>query len=142
MTANNISLNECSIKAIPVGESKRNTFLRSHFGNKEFIAESAIFNTAYKQCPDYKGGYWNFYELTNGGFYLAPAGCDKLEIFVAGNGFQGVLSADAIGIVICLFVINGLAWKFDDDMMVDKYYMLRDYALDHGECSSIFGAID
>lgn len=44
---------------------------------------------------DYNGGFWNFYTLTNGGFYMAPAGDKRMRLEVDGNGFSGEMSADA-----------------------------------------------
>jgi hypothetical protein len=41
----------------------------------------------------------DYYELSNGGFYMAPCLDKKLTMFVEGNGYEGILSADAAGIV-------------------------------------------
>jgi hypothetical protein len=33
-----------------------------------------VFDTASQLSPDYNGGYWEFYNLSNGGFYIAGIG--------------------------------------------------------------------
>ncbi len=50
-----------------------------------------------KLSSDYHGGYWEFYKLSNGGFYMAQDTGRKFQVFCE-NGFAGELSADALGI--------------------------------------------
>ena len=86
---------------------------------------------------DYNGGYWHFYTLTNGGFYLALASDKPVHISVEGNGFDGEMSADAAGIMATLFALGQLAGEVQGtdsgDVLIDRYYFLRDFALDHAE---------
>ena len=37
---------------------------------------------------DYSGGYWNFYELSNGGFYMALE-LETARLIIASNGYAG-----------------------------------------------------
>jgi hypothetical protein len=39
--------------------------------------EPLVYATADSLSADYTGGYWNFYALSNGGFYMAPGGNDR-----------------------------------------------------------------
>ncbi len=48
-------------------------------------------------CREYRGAYWLMWELSNGGFYMAPARDEMLNI-EAMNYFSGQMSADAAGI--------------------------------------------
>lgn len=97
---------------------------------------------------DYKGGLWHFYELSNGGFYLAPNKTERMRVEVDGNGFDGAMSADAAGIVATLFALNHLvALVYEEggpelDKLSDHYYFLRDFALGHPEAVTILRAID
>ena len=95
---------------------------------------------------DYSGSYWHFYTLTNGGFYLAPTSDKLMHISVEGNRFDGEMSADAAGIVATLFALGQLAGEVQGtdsgDVLIDRYYFLRDFALDHAEARLIFKAID
>ena len=51
------------------------------------------------------------------------------------NGYQGILSADAMGINCCLYAYSDLS--FSDDIYIDHYYWLRDYMLDHKEADEL-----
>ena len=73
---------------------------------------------------------------------MAPCLDVKLDMFVASNGYEGVLSADAAGIVASLYVINQLCWLDQSEKMIDQYYSLRDYTSEHSEANEIYAAID
>ena len=63
-----------------------------------------MFSLAERLSEDYHGGYWEFYTLSNGGFYMAPSG-DRFYHVTCENQFEGDLSEDAFGITglsICL----------------------------------------
>jgi Antirestriction protein len=92
-------------------------------------------------AKDYSGGYWHFYELSNGGFYMAPE-CEPLILLVAGNGYAGRMSAEAAGITACLFAFSHLSFRIPDEVIGCHYHQLRDFALEHPEASAILAAID
>ena len=73
---------------------------------------------------------------------MAPCLDGKLEMVVVSNGYEGVLSADAVGIVASLYVINQLCWLDQSEKKIDHYYSLRDYASEHSEANEIYAAID
>jgi hypothetical protein len=92
----------------------------------------------------YCGGYWHFYCLDNGGFYLAP---DDNRVFAVScdNYFTGELSADALGITACLYAYSHLSFSGDTDFAracAQHYHWLRVYTYDHPEVAAILGAID
>lgn len=93
-------------------------------------------------CPDYRGGYWEFFTLSNGGFYMAPAAERAFVLTCEGNGVRGEVSADAAGIVATLMTLNCLAWTTQDPYFTDSFYWLRDFALEHAEAGAILRAID
>ena len=106
--------------------------------------EPLVYATADRLSCDYKGGYWEFYALNNGGFYMAPAE-DKPFHISCENGFAGELSADALGITACLYAYSYLS--FSDllgfaYMCAEQYHRLREYTLDHSEAEEIMAAID
>lgn len=123
-----------------VPESQRLRFFPRFFGSKFLHGENLIYAWARGLCPDYNGGFWHFYTLDNGGFYVAPDRKDAMRIVVDGNGYDGTMSADAAGIVITLFALGRLAVHFES--ATDHYYALRDYASEHAENAAIFAAID
>ena len=61
------------------------------------------------------------------------------------NGFEGVLSADALGIAACLYAYSHLSFSRMNgftETCARQYYWLRDYMLEHPEARAILGAID
>ncbi|WP_058532887.1 antirestriction protein [Legionella saoudiensis] len=122
-------------------QRNRLNFLPKHV-KKHFIQfENIIYYLAHSMCHQYTGGYWDFYELSNEGFFLAPESTQQFEIYVDGNGFNGIVSPEALGVILTLFSINGIAGK-GEEYLIDKYYSLRDYALQHEERDLILLAID
>ncbi|MGR8998212.1 MAG: antirestriction protein [Gammaproteobacteria bacterium] len=74
-------------------------------------------------ADDYNGSYWEFYELSNGGFYMAPRSDSKFNVSCE-NGFEGQLSADALGIVACLYAHSNLSFSGKsrfDEICVQQY---------------------
>ena len=132
-----------TIQAVQVQDNLRLNFLPKYFGKYFFKAEPQIYSTLSKLASEYHGGYWNFFELSNGGFYMAPESDKSFLVYVQSNGYADCLSPDAAGIVSCLFVINQLCWANpNDEKMIEQYYLLRDYASEHYEANAIFAAID
>ena len=106
--------------------------------------EPFIYTVTERLSRDYHGGYWEFYQLSNGGFYMAPA-ADRLFHLICANQFEGDLTADALGITACLYAYSNLSFSGPDafaDICNDQYYWLKDYALGHPEVEAILGATD
>ena len=93
---------------------------------------------------EYNGGYWEFYALSNGGFYMAPNSESSFHV-ACENGFEGDLSADALGIAACLYAYSQLSFTTNNEfaeICTRQYHMLRDYMLEHSEVQVILGTID
>ena len=103
--------------------------------------ESAVYAAMREMAAEYTGGYWHYYDVSNGGFYMAPQAETPFAVSVHGNGFAGSLSADTVGIVASLFGINRIANR-GCERCIEHYYLLRDYAASHPEAHHIFRAID
>lgn len=61
------------------------------------------------------------------------------------NGYEGNLSADALGIAACLYAYSHLSFGGGDafvEACTEQYHLLRDYMLEHDEARGILGAID
>ncbi|WP_454875100.1 antirestriction protein [Paraburkholderia xenovorans] len=123
-------------------EASRCQFLPSHFGRHMMVGEALVYSWLDRLSIDYNGGVWDFYSLSNGGFYMAPSGDKRFNIDVSGNGFSGEMSADAAGIVASLFGLCHLANRFGDDKSINQYHWLRDFAIEHAEAGLIMRAID
>ena len=106
--------------------------------------EPAIFSIAASVVTEYNGAYWEFYSLSNGGFYMAPCS-DKQYQVSCDNGFEGKLSADALGITACLYAYSHLSFASNPsfaDICSNQFHLLHEYMLDHDEASAILAAID
>jgi hypothetical protein len=106
--------------------------------------EPVVYTFAERLSKDYQGGYWEFYTLSNSGFYMAPAG-DRPFRVICENQFEGDLSADALGITACLYAYSHLSFAGPPafaDICSDHHYWLRDFALEHPEAGAILKAID
>ncbi|HDU3681971.1 TPA: antirestriction protein [Klebsiella aerogenes] len=106
--------------------------------------ESCIFGWMDRLCTDYHGGIWNFSTLSNGGAFMAPESehDEKWILFNSMNGNGAELTSEAAGIVSCLLAYSHHACRTECDAMTEHYHRLRDYALNHPECSAIMYLID
>ena len=106
--------------------------------------EPAIYTFASQLSPDYNGGYWQFYQLASGGFYMAPDTDDIFKV-CCDNGFEGTMSADALGVTTCLYAYSHLSFSKESslaELCGNHYHLLRDFALEHAEVQTILVAID
>ena len=105
--------------------------------------EPVVYGITDRMTEDYDGGYWHFYTLYNGGFYMAPAE-DRVFHVRCRNMYEGDLSADALGIVACLYAYSKLSYSLSDVAReyARHYHLLRDYMVGHPEVREILGATD
>ena len=126
-----------------IKEQQRINHTAALFGSNFPIAlEPAIYTFAERLSPDYRGGYWQFHQLSNGGFYMAP---DDTEPFlvISDNGYEGTMSADAMGITACLYAYSHLS--FDPkltEICAEHHHRLREFMLEHAEAKHILSATD
>ena len=78
-----------------------------------FNIEPAVYSIANNIATDYNGAYWEFYALSNGGFYMAPSSNQSYQV-ICQNGFEGTLSADALGITACLYGYSHLSFSSNE----------------------------
>ena len=105
--------------------------------------EPFVYAMTSKLSEDYSGGYWHFYQLSNGGFYMAPDGDGQYAV-VSENGFEGFMSADALGLTVCLYAYSHLSFGETDFAYTcgQQYHLLREFMFGHAEAGAILGAID
>jgi uncharacterized protein YyaL (SSP411 family) len=132
--------------AARVPPSRRRSFLPKYFGPRLMMrGENLVYSWIRHLCKSYNGAYWHFYELPNGGFYLAPDLSETLKI-AADDGFEDELSSDAAGIVVTLYALGQLAAENVEteqgDLLAERYHLLRSFASSHAEWSLIRRAID
>ena len=126
-----------------VEDSERLMTLPRHFGNRLLVLEGTVYDFMRRFAPDYRGGFWNFYELSTGGFYMAPEHEGSFRFAIDSNGYEGEMSADAAGITVCLCAYSHLSFRYaNDDLFGAHFHNLREFAIHHAEASEIFAAID
>ena len=105
--------------------------------------EPTVFSFADHMAENYSGGYWDFFTLSNGGFYMHPRSDEPFNVSCE-NGHEGSLSGDALGIVVCLYAYSHLSFCGGgfDEVCAEHYHLLREFALNHPEAGGIFSAID
>lgn len=105
--------------------------------------EPTVYAMASNLAPAYSGGFWDFFALSNGGFYMAPT---DAEMFIVSsmNSFEGTLSADALGITACLFAYSHLSFQGNAfaEVVAEHFHHLREFALTHCESAGILAATD
>ena len=139
MTPNRV---EDTVVATLVSDRERLNTLPRFFGTKLVLFEQLVYRWADALCPTYTGGFWDYYTLSNGGFYMALRSFEPMRVAVDGNGYDGTLSADAAGIVCVLFALGELCAQTRRDDFAELYHHLRDFAATHVEARQIYRAID
>jgi len=143
MTSTNVHHHPIVASLVP--EDRRLDFLPRHFGTHMMLVETQIYHQFANLAPQYRGGYWEFFDLSNGGCYLAP-GQDFFRLIHPGGAFDATVSGDAAGIVASLYTFSHLAFHFEHNPFGDRlshfFHLLRDYAAHHPEASLIFRIID
>lgn len=135
-------VNSLSSRVVP--EAERMSVVDKLFGIGYVLKlEPTVFRFAERLAADYHGAYWQFYALSNGGFFMAPRG-DTIFEFSCENGFQGKLSANALGLTACLYAYSHLSFGGDAfaDLCGNQYHLVREYMFQHPEAKSILRAID
>ena len=127
-----------------LADGERADFVHALFGLAfPLKLEPTIFAMAGMLAEDYNGGFWQFHALSNGGFYMAPDVDRGFEVSCE-NGFEGTLSADALGVTACLYAFSHLSFGEGAfaEACAEQYHLLREYAMDHPEAGVILAAID
>jgi hypothetical protein len=134
---------EVSIVSTKVVERQRLDFLPQHFGRLMLKIEHAVYSQLRMLCADYQGGYWDYFDLSNGGCYLAPSTPRGYRILVEGNGFSGCLDAECAGIVATLFALSHASMRHPNvERLSERFYQLREFACEHPDGNLIMAAID
>ncbi|AUN71082.1 hypothetical protein A9F08_20155 [Klebsiella pneumoniae] len=145
-TQNHQFAEHTAITASVVPDKLRIGFWPQHFGSipQWITLEPRIFAWMDRLCADYHGGIWRFSTLSNGGAFMAPESDhdEKWTLFNSMNGNGAELTSEAAGMVACLMAYSHHACRTECDAMTEHYYLLRDYALIHPECSAIMHLID
>jgi len=134
------TVNESIVESI-IPEDQRLEQLPKQFGQRFLLVENAVYQFMEQLCEQYNGGYWEFYSLSNGGFFMAPVMGNTVKIAWAENYFEGTVTANAAGIIACLFAYSYAAMK-GSEQAAEMFHKLRDYIHHHEERDLIFKVVD
>ena len=95
--------NETRISSYVVVDELRLNFLPHYLGAQYLQGEALVYDWAARLSSAYNGGSWDFFQLSNGGFYMAPSNCGRVLVRWHMNGYSDMMGADAFGIVVTLF---------------------------------------
>lgn len=141
---NTSSSTAATITSKTIPENQRINHTANLFGhNFPIRLEPFIYSITENIAHEYHGGYWQFHTLSNGGFYMTPSANKPFNVSCE-NGFEGELSADALGITACLYAYSTLSFNGDSfaGLCTEQYHLLREYMFEHPEVGSILQAID
>ena len=131
-----------TITKTKVPDDERMEFLPRKLGKLFLKFEMSVYAHMDNLCPEYRGGFWEFYDLSNGGFYMAYDHEESLRVVFPFNYFDEEMSADAASIAANLFALNSLTWDTRSEQAIDAFYALRDFAAEHPEGAKIMRVID
>jgi hypothetical protein len=105
--------------------------------------EPCLYDITGQLSSQYSGGYWEIHVLSNGGMWMHPRSSKTFSVSCQ-NGFQGNMSAEALGITGCLYAYSGLSFDTGAfaDTMAEQYRWLREFACSHSAAQAILRAID
>lgn len=137
-----ISNNAQPIFATKVPVRERMGCFPGFFGDRFIDTENTVYSFAENIVVGYRGEFWDFYRLSNGGFFIAPTKALLYELLVSfGNGYRGEMSARATGLVVCINSYDFLAESTRNIVFVTQSERLREYANIHPEKSKILAAV-
>lgn len=130
------------ITSAVVPDELQQNVLPRYLGVHYIAAETFVHDWAARLCSSYDGGRWDYFTLSNGGFYMAPSDLGRVHVRWHLNGYNDMMGADAFGITVTLFALCHLAEKTQDDTVIERFHQLREFATQHVEAANILRAID
>ena len=132
-------LQDTQILATEVKDELRFGFTTQLFGDGACIeGERAVYQWMRRLCSSYNGGYWQFYCLSNGGYFMMPSGADSLRLVWPLNWSDEVVSPQAAGVVATLFALSEMMERGADDLQIQNFHLLRDFLAEHPEAGAMF----
>jgi hypothetical protein len=142
---NELTSENSSITATIINDVDRLPYVEKLFGLYFPLAiEPAVYTVTEKMAPDYRGGFWNFFKLSNSGFFMAEDS-ERLYQVTSLNQYQCELSAQGCGIVSCLTAFSHLSFSRNEQLgrlCSTHFHLLRDYMFEVPEADLILRLID
>ncbi|MEJ1961063.1 MAG: antirestriction protein [Gammaproteobacteria bacterium] len=124
-----------------VNHEQKAELLPRHFARYMLTVEDSIYMFAQRIVPEFRAVYWHFFELSNGGFYMAPD-VDPIQARNLTSAQFRDMTGEALGIAACLLAFRELSSQIQNGVMARHYFQLREFAVEHAEAREIFGVVD
>ena len=120
------------------------SFMRQMFGDQSERGAIGV-NKWFRKIVGAVPSELKYYELTNGGSFVAPKG-ESIQT-EAPNDFAADMSCESAGVVVCLYAYSHLAYQIGQHggsttYLTNKYFALRGYAINHPESALILASVD
>ncbi len=125
-------MSDLTITERVVSGTERMNFLPSRLGDATYWFEAHLYSCMEDTIEDYKGGYWEFVELSNGGFYCRPAD-DKIYRCENIAGETADAKNDVIGLFVTCAALAEVFWRSKDDRIYQNYKAIREFIDIHPE---------
>ncbi|EAZ4194933.1 antirestriction protein [Salmonella enterica] len=125
-----------------IDASRSAQVITSHIKRFDVVFQTMLFERLRLLAPDYSRTGLIVWELSNGGFYLAPDMAADCRLQAASGP---LLSPDAMGIAACLVLFRHLATHtegFDRVMFEEHYGALLAWAIERPEAAGIQQVIE
>jgi hypothetical protein len=106
------------------------------------LLEHAIYDILRSLSPDYDGGFWTYYRLSNGGFFMAPEQQGIYRIACQENGFSASVNEEVAGIIACAMAYSHLSFRASGANFARAYETLSGFIFQHREARLIRAALD
>jgi len=143
-----MSLTLTCCDAVRLEGAQRLTFLPDLFGGDFMTSEASVYAYAHRYCPDYQGGFWQFYRLPDGGGFMVPD-VEKLIFCNADNWFEQTVSGEVPGIILTALILNHRSWHHSNHDHEElcrhfcrRHEQLMSFADTHTESATIWRALD
>jgi len=110
-------------------------------GARCVVLEHTVYAMLRAICDTYDGGFWDYYKLSNGGFYMAPAS-ESLFHLVCENYFERDVSADAAGVIATSYAYSHLSFSIGGERFGLASRQLSSYIAQREDAVLIFAALD
>lgn len=132
------------VTATLVPWSERGGTFETYFGIPRCIdAERLLYTYAQRYIRGYQGGLWDFYQLSNGGFYaVLKTEESRLRVINPQNHYDGTMTPDAAGLALMVMVSNHLSLQFNSVEIDRLYKKIMAFAERHKESHAILAFLD
>lgn len=110
-------------------------------GIRSTLLESAIHERLRIRFDQHISDHWDYFSLSNGGFYMAPQSDAPFSLTFDGE-FQHEVSANTAGLIACATAYQALAFVKGGGCFAKAYYQLSDFIFQHHDAGLIRAALN